>query len=147
MKIFGYWGRFDAPYVKVRFVCKRFGIDRKIRFLIDLGASSTIISEKDAEKLKIDYTSLQKLPKGMAGIGGRAKTYFMDGVDLYFESDRGLYRPNKNHIFVIKNAAKRDLKIKQLIPSLLGRDFLNQMALLTDHRQDLVLITDEVLTV
>jgi len=67
MKIFGYWGRFDAPYVEVRVVCKKFGIDRKIRFLID-------------------------------------------------------------------------------IPSLLGRDFLNQMALLVDHRNDLVLITDEVLT-
>jgi hypothetical protein len=138
MKIFGYWGRFDAPYVKVRFVCKRFGIDRKIRFLIDLGASSTIISENDAEKLKIDYTSLQKLPKGMTGIGGSAKTYLMEGIELYFESERGLYRPNMNHIFVIKNAAKRNSKIKQLIPSLLGRDFLNQMALLVDKRQNLV---------
>jgi hypothetical protein len=83
----------------------------------------------------------------MAGIGGRAKTYFMDGIELYFESDRGLYCPNMDHIFVIKNAARHDLKIKQLIPSLLGRDFLNQMALLVDKRKNLVLITDEDFTI
>jgi hypothetical protein len=146
MKIFGYWGRFDAPYVEVRFVCRRFGIDGKILFLIDLGASSTIISETDAQQLKIDYTPLKKLSKGMTGIGGSAKTYLMEGIELYFESDRGLYRPNMDHIFVIKNATRHDSKIKKLIPSLLGRDFLNQMALLVDKRQNLVLITDEVLT-
>jgi len=147
MKIFGYWGRFDAPYVKVRFVCKKFGIDGKIIFLIDLGSSSTVISETDAEKLKIDYAPLQKLSKGMTGIGGSAKTYLMEDIELYFESDRGFYRANHDHIFVIKNGAKRDSKIKQLIPSLLGRDFLNQMAVLAGKRHNLVLITDEVLTV
>lgn len=147
MKIFGYWGRFDAPYVEARVVCKKFGIDSKIRFLIDLGASSTIISEADAEKLKINYAPLQKLSQGMTGIGGSAKTYLMEGIELYFESDGGSYRANHDHVFVIKNDKKRDSKIKKLIPSLLGRDFLNQMALLTDKRQELVLITDEVLTV
>lgn len=67
MKIFGSWGRFDAPYVEARFVCRRFGIDGKILFLIDIGSSSTVISETDAKKLKIDYTSLQKLVKGNGG--------------------------------------------------------------------------------
>jgi len=103
MKIFGSWGRFDAPYVEARFVCRRFGIDAKILFL-------------------------------------------MEDIELYFESDRGFYRANHDHIFVIKDAHKRDRKVEKLIPSLLGRDFLNQMALLTDKRQNLVLITDEILT-
>jgi predicted aspartyl protease len=75
MKMRGYWGRFDAAYVDVRFVCKRFGIDEVVPFLIDLGASSTIISDKDAKNLGIDYNALQKLPRGVTGIGGRAKAY------------------------------------------------------------------------
>lgn len=80
------------------------------------------------------------------GIGGSAKTYWMEDIELYFESDRGFYRANHDHIFVIKDAHKRDRKVEKLIPSLLGRDLLNQMASAVDKRNNLVLITDEVLT-
>jgi hypothetical protein len=75
-----------------------------------------------------------------------AKAYVMDGVELYFESDQGLYRANTNSVFVIKQAIERGSKIERVIPNLLGRDFLNQMALVVDRRNDFVLITDEVLT-
>ncbi len=147
MKIRGYWGRFDAPHVEVRFICQKFGIDAKVRFLIDIGASSTIISEKDAKKLKLDYASLQKLKTGMTGIGGSVVTYLINGVELYFQSDRGLYHANIDHVFAIKHAQKLGAKVKKFIPSLLGRDFLNQMAFLIDKRKDLVLITDEDFTI
>jgi hypothetical protein len=143
MKIRGYWGQFDAPYVRVRFICTRFGINGTIHFLIDLGASSTMISESDAKRLKIDYAQLKHLRSGMTGIGGKAKTYLMEGIELYFEADEGSYFANTSHIFVTRHAKSLDPESRKLIPSLLGRDFLNQMALLTDYRQDLVLITDE----
>jgi hypothetical protein len=52
-----------------------------------------------------------------------------------------------DHVFVIKPAHKRDPEVQKLIPSILGRDFLNQMALLVDKRKDLVLITDEDFTI
>lgn len=147
MRIQGYWGRFEAPHVKARFVCKKFGIDEVVAFMIDLGASATIISEKDALALGIDYAGLQKLRKGVTGIGGRAKTYLMEGIELYFKSDRGLYIANMDHVFVIKHAHKHDPEVEKLIPSLLGRDFLNQMALLVVKRKNLVLITDEDFTI
>ncbi|MCI0614413.1 retroviral-like aspartic protease family protein [bacterium] len=147
MKIPGYWGRFDAAYVDVRFVSKKFGVDEIVPFLIDLGASSTIISDKDAQNLGIDYSRLQKLKKGVTGIGGRAKTYLMEEVDLFFDSDAGLYRAQMDHRLVIKHALKQGSKVGQVIPSLLGRDFLNQMALIVDKRKDLVLMTDEDFTV
>jgi hypothetical protein len=130
MKIRGYWGRFEAAYVDIRFVSKKFGIDEIVPFLVDLGASSTIISDKDAQNLGIDYSRLQKLKKGVTGIGGRAKTFLMEEVDLFFDSDTGLHRAQMDHLLVIKYALKQGSKIGQVIPSLLGRDFLNQMALI-----------------
>ncbi|MCI0698059.1 retroviral-like aspartic protease family protein [candidate division KSB1 bacterium] len=147
MKIRGYWGRFDAPFVKAQFACKKFGINEIVDFMVDLGASCTIISDKDAQALGIDYASLQKLRKGVSGIGGQAKTYLLEEIELYFKSDLGLHRANMDHVFVIKQAHKRGPEVLKLIPSILGRDFLNQMALLVDKRNNLVLITDEVLTV
>jgi hypothetical protein len=147
MKIRGYWGRFDAPFVKARFACKKFGINDVVNFMVDLGASSTIISDKDAQALGIAYAGLQKLSRGVTGIGGQVKTYLMKGIDLSFKSDLGLYRANMDHVFVIKQAQKRDPQAEKLIPSILGRDFLNQMALLVDKRKNLVLITDEDFTI
>jgi len=50
MKIKGYFGRFDAPFVKVRLVCAKFAIDSSIKLLIDTGASETVINDNDALK-------------------------------------------------------------------------------------------------
>jgi len=147
MRIQGYFGQFDAPYVKARIICKRLGIDDTIVFLVDLGASVTIIGPPDVERLGIPYDRLTKIRRGVSGVGGRAKTFLMPDAQLIFKSETGNYKADINHLFVLKSSSRTLSTDEKIIPSLLGRDFLNQMALLTDKRQNLVLITDEVLTV
>jgi predicted aspartyl protease len=147
MRIQGYFGQFDAPYVKARIICKQLGIDEVIIFLVDLGAAVTLISPPDAERLGIPYHLLTKIRRGVSGVGGRAKTYLMPNAQLIFKTETGNFKASINRLFVLRASSRELSASEKLIPSLLGRDFLNQIALLTDKRQDLVLITDEVLTV
>jgi len=147
MRILGSFGQLGAPYVKARVICKRLGIDETLIFLVDLGASVTIISPLDAKFLGIPYNRITRVRRGVSGVGGRAKTYLMSDTQLIFKSETGNYKAGLNHLFVLKPGSRTLSTDEKLIPSLLGRDFLNQMALLVDNRHELVLITDEVLTV
>ncbi len=146
MRIRGGYRKPDAPYIKARLVCKRLGIDNTVNFLVDLGAAVTIISPRDAQRLGIHYDQLKLIEGGVSGVGGLAKTCLMPKTQLIFRAETGNFAADFYRLFVLQPAAKILSKYERLIPSLLGRDFLNQMALLTDHRHNLVLITDEVLT-
>ncbi len=59
MRIRGRYRKPGAPYVKARIFCKRLGIDNTINFLIDLGASVTIISPRDAQRLGNSLQSIR----------------------------------------------------------------------------------------
>ena len=147
MRIRGQYRQFDAPYVRAKIVCKQFGIEKTINFLVDLGAAATIIGPRDAKRLRIPYDQFKLIEGGVSGVGGRAKTCLMPETQLIFRTETGKFEASFPHLFVLAPVAKTLSKEEKIIPSLLGRDFLNQMALLTDKRQELVLITDEVLTV
>ncbi len=96
--------------------------------------------------LVIRYNQLESIKAGVSGVGGRAKTCLMSETQLIFRAEKGNFEANFHHLLVLQPASKTLSKTEKLIPSLLGRDFLNQMALLVDKRNNLVLITDEVLT-
>jgi hypothetical protein len=146
MRIQGYFGQFDAPYVEARIICKQLGIDDAIILLVDLGASVTIIGPPDAERLGIPYHRLTRIRRGVSGVGGRAQTYLMADAQLIFKTKTRNFKADINRLFVLKSSSRKLSTSEKLIPNLLGRDFLNQMALLVDKRQNLVLITDEILT-
>jgi hypothetical protein len=71
----------------------------------------------------------------------------MPETQLIFRSGKGNFDVNFYRLLVLQPASKTLSKTDKLIPSLLGRDFLNQMALLVDKRKNLVLITDEDFTI
>jgi len=147
MRIRGYYRQLDAPYMRAKIVCKQFGIEKTVNFLVDLGAAATIIGPRDAKRLRIPYNQLKLVEGGVSGVGGRAETCLMPETQLVFRIETGNFEASFHHLLVLEPVAKTLSKDERLIPSLLGRDFLNQMALLTDKRQNLVLITDEFLTV
>ena len=58
-----------------------------------LALFKTIVSDRDANKLGVDYKMLEKLDCGMLGIGGTVDTYVLKDAKLIFNS-----ADNKAHI-------------------------------------------------
>lgn len=102
MRIWGRYRKPDAPYVKARIICKRLGIDNTVDFLVDLGASVTIISPRDARRLGIRYNQLKLIRGGVSGVGGRAKTCLMPETQLIFRTDKGKFEVNFSRLSVLK---------------------------------------------
>jgi hypothetical protein len=141
VEIRGFFRKEDnAAYVIATFLSKELNIHSPVRFLIDTGASRTIISDMDAIKLGIDHSLLQRFKAGTAGIGGVVDTYFIQNVKLIFKTQEGAHVEKMEEIFVLKHKI-RDERIKR-IPSLLRRDILNRYQLLLDRRSNKVIITD-----
>lgn len=129
MEIRGFFRKEDnAAYVIATFLSIEFNIHSPVRFLIDTGASRTIISDMDAIKLGIDYSLLPRFKVGTAGIGGVVDTYFIQNVKLIFKTQEGAHVEKMDKIFVLKHEIRTE-RIKR-IPSLLGRDILNKYQLL-----------------
>jgi predicted aspartyl protease len=141
VEIRGFFRKEDnAAYVIATFLSKELNIHSPVRFLIDTGASRTIISDMDAIKLGIDHSLLPRFKAGTAGIGGVVDTYFIQNVKLIFKTQEGAHVEKMEEVFVLKHKI-RDERIKR-IPSLLGRDILNKYQLLLDRRSNKVIITD-----
>lgn len=137
-------GPLEAAYVRTGLRIHELEIDRQIEFLIDTGATRTIISDRDALWLGIDYRKLRKTKASM-GIGGTVDTYEILGATLSFAAEGGKsFKWSPEKIFAIKHK-KIDGKVKR-IPSILGRDFLNRFTLVYSKKTDRAFITDESLT-
>jgi hypothetical protein len=135
-------GPFEAAYVVAVFSSGQLGIEDTIEFLIDTGASRTTICDKDAIRLGIDYSKLDKLPEGTLGIGGNVDTYIVENPELSFKTRDGRYNVEKlDKLYVLKHERVDNL-IKRL-PSILGRDILNKYSLVYDRREEKATITDE----
>jgi len=106
MKIRGYFDFSGRARVKAHVVCQKPQVNEEVKFLVDTGASRTVLAERDTAKLGINYEDLQKLPKGLLGFGGRVDTYVIDDAELLFESDEGVYRERLRPLFVANTKLK-----------------------------------------
>jgi hypothetical protein len=141
MKLIGFWEKYDAPYIIATLILKHLQIEHEIKFLIDTGASKTIISDKDAVLIGIDYKKLDRAQSTL-GIGGLVDTYILPNAKLVFKVKGGIFEEYMSEIFVIKHKV-RDYKVVERIkniPSLLGRDFLNKYILHLNKTKKEVLI-------
>ena len=149
MRLEGYWGEFEAPYVSAVLICEVLGLKKPVEFLIDTGASRTTILDNDAIRLGIDCGKLQKFEPGTAGIGGIVDTFIIPDVKLLFRSKNGFHEEELKEIFVLRHVAEEreiEERIRRL-PSLLGRDVLNKYGLVLLKSDRLVIITDEFIGV
>lgn len=130
-----------APLVVAKIVQESFHLNNDVRFLVDSGASSTVIADSDAARLGIDYSRLEQHSQGMLGIGGNVSTFILPDVTLVFATEEGLFEEHLEKIYVMRHPVI-DARIKG-IPSLLGRDVLNKYSILLRQATNTVLITDE----
>jgi len=142
LRIAGYFRSVDnAPCIITRVNHPSFTLTKEVRFLVDSGASATIIADIDAARLGIDYDELEQLPGGMKGVGGSVSTFVLPGVNLLFLTEDGFHEEVLEKIYVIRHplfdSGQRG------IPSLLGRDILNKYSVFLRHETNTVLITDE----
>ena len=133
-----------APFLVATMVMEDLGIKSPLEFLIDTGASRTTISDKDAIRLDIDYSKLEKHLEGTLGIGGIVKTFIIRDVKLVFATEDGkLHEEELEKVYVLKHEKPSEKILR--IPSILRRDFLNKYKVGLDRKRGVVMITDETL--
>jgi hypothetical protein len=135
-------GPLEAAYVNAIFDSEALHTYATLEFLIDTGATKTTISDKDVIRLGIDYEALEKLDKGMLGIGGPVDTYILKEAKLAFhKKDKQTHVEHLESLCFLRHSEVTERILR--IPSILGRDILNKYALAYDRRQDNAYITDE----
>ena len=125
--------REGCAFIQVHLVSSKLFLDQPINFLVDTGASRTVISDRDALFLMIDYKKLRKNSEKLSGIGGSVETYTLDDTILIFKTDTGQLEIKLPILFLNHDlvSMKEEDQIKVLrIPSLLGRDILNRFRLI-----------------
>jgi hypothetical protein len=133
----GYTHRDGTPFVDILLEIPVLKIKRKVSFLIDTGSPVTIISERDARKLKLDYRELSSANGNIVGLGGISETYVLKKVILhFFTRDTSLDIP-LDDLYVSKGIITDEEIINQ-IPSLLGRDALKEFTFVYNEKQKTV---------
>lgn len=121
-------GRFvaGAAYVTVTLSSSSF-TGGFARFLVDTGASRTILQDVDFRRLGIPRTLLTPAPSSVAGVGGTITCSVLPGVDVDFSTSTGGHHVTTQDIWVMP-----PLSAGLSLPSVLGRDILN----LCDFKHD-----------
>ena len=122
-------------------------IYKTIVFMVDTGASESLISPADAERIGIDFEKLHK-GESIIGIGGVAQSYILDDVTLFVSAEeRGvLYARHFDAITIFPKSSSAQYEM--LIPSILGRDFLgNEFSIQVDAKaRKVYLVSDNAPT-
>ncbi len=138
---------FSRPFIIAKLFFPNLNIEETAEFLVDTGADVTMLSEKDALRIGLNYKKLEKAKKDSGGIGGKAETYIIE-VIIKIEPD--FIRRTK--ILTIRNKLPKDIskeetkKLHQRIPSLLGRDIIGEFGLFMHERTKRILLLKDVET-
>jgi len=110
------------------------GIGGPVYFLVDTGATNSLISEKDAKILGIDYAKLDLQERRLTGLGGTAPVYKTKAeCKLTFRTfDKTGHvetLPNFDVTRVDIEDEKERATVFNLIPSLIGMELLERFTL------------------
>jgi hypothetical protein len=133
----GYTHRDGTPFLDILLEIPALGIKRKISFLIDTGSPVTILSERDARKLKLEYKNLSSANGNIMGLGGFSETYVLKKPTLHFLGREGMLKVRLNDLYVSRNIVA-DREVINQIPSLLGRDVLKDFTLTFNEKRKIV---------
>ena len=119
--IAGYFDSEGTPWSDGRVIIERLGVDGPVRFLVDTGADSGALHSADGKVLgcRFDLLDEDKV-QSVGGIGG-SHDYFPEEALILFEGDDGTYE------FALNLDVARPSPVADELPSLLGRDILNDL--------------------
>ena len=117
--ITGYFDERGRPYVEGQVWLPRLNVLAWVDFLVDTGATVTSLSPNDTRSLRIPISELFN-PVRQQGISG-ARTYYRESALVMFP-DGAEWRRFDIDLYVATPDEGADY-----LPSLLGRDVLNQM--------------------
>jgi predicted aspartyl protease len=125
--------------VPVFFSCFQLGIGAWLYFLVDTGAGRSLLSERDAKILGIDYLKLELQNDPLIGLGTSPVFRIKEECKLTFlDSER------KSHIETLPNFDVMKVKIEDiekrvlvfnLIPSLIGMEILQKFKFVVTNKE------------
>ncbi|MCC5997572.1 MAG: aspartyl protease family protein [Thermofilum sp.] len=126
-----------APFVRVTVDLKSLNIRGTIYFLIDTGASTTVLLDKDVNFLGIDVRRLKRAERDIGGIGGLISTYVVEDASLFFRAEDGGVVEEKLQLLVgrhdLSGLSYIERALIMRLPSLLGRDVIYRFKLVCDR--------------
>ena len=135
MRIDGEWYPCDDGFIRPTVVGNvRTGQDRYIavRFLIDSGADWTTFAPRVVRRLK---TTLEASPFDLIGIGGLRSTSAVTTI-IHLPCDHGLTAKMHGTFGALTEPGSLEM-------SVLGRDVLNEFAVILDKKNDLVVLINQ----
>lgn len=116
------------------------GLRRFVDFLIDTGASVTILLDRDTERLRLNTNRLKRAERDVDGIGGLVDTYPMERVRLIFRAENGPPHEESRKLYVGRHDITRLPKaVRELVmamPFLMGRDVVYRFKLYLNHAEN-----------
>jgi hypothetical protein len=146
MRIHGYFGHFGAPWVPVKLKRKEGDSVLEVPFIIDTGAYRSMVGTRVIYDLGVSIHELRKSVGTAVGFGGRTQFYFLQNVELTFETEQGPHTEVLSKIMTTFGPYTGVHRKRPHVNSILGRDILDRYALFLDKRAGLVMLTDEDLS-
>jgi hypothetical protein len=146
MRIPGFFGEFGAPWLPVKLRRQESEKVLDVQFLIDTGAYRSMVGTAEIYALGVSIHELRKSVGTAVGFGGRTQFYFLQNVELTFESDQGPYTEVLAKMLTTFGPSTGQHRKRPHVRSVLGRDILDRYALILDKRAGIVVLTDEDLT-
>ena len=119
-------GRFDTrtgrPYIEGRLVIPRLNLHGDVSFLIDTGADTSALMPADALRIGLPYAGLTN-EREAVGVGGISRSFAEQALVAFTDPGKSLFI---YRIEIVIPVATPEL---QRLPSLLGRDILNQWSM------------------
>ena len=118
-----------AIYIGVYVIISAQGIQDSLLLEVDTGADTTMIGERDAKRIGIDFSKLEPGPPAL-GIGGTSPTYIIPDAIFVLGSEKKewlMVKPMPK-LQVMKHETddpELEKKLRRL-PSVLGRDILGE---------------------
>ncbi|MBA7480330.1 hypothetical protein ES707_15781 [subsurface metagenome] len=133
-----------APYVQAFLVLPRIELRGLINFMIDTGADNTTLSLIDVERMNLDYRRLRRDSQTpVDGIGGEQYFYQEEAV-LIIRDENGEIYTFPIHAHIPKRGRGEQANRQRKLPSVLGRDVINQVRLSVDFHDGIVELTPPV---
>ena len=122
-----------SPLITAVVEIPNLGVMASVEFLVDTGAMRTVLHPRDVLKFGIDIVTYAAgaCPSTFAGVGGEA-SYGVEDAILHFKNSKANLRAFIGPL----DPGQFDFALKKDLPSLLGRDFLNQGRLIVDYENN-----------